>query len=261
MTGTLSVQLYSLREDIAADRPRALARVRELGFTVVEPWQIGAGDDPVAAAEAWRRDLDAAGLTARWTHGDAPLGEASERVLDAAQALGVDTLVVPTPISLGLEWDLFDDPAKVTEMAARLTEAAANGAERGIAVGYHNHWMEFPPLGDGTAYDALASQLGADVVLQLDVYWAKAGGEDPSALLTRLGDRVGALHLKDGPARQGEDQTPFGTGVVDVRGAIAASPARWHVMEVDQTAGDTYALLGGNAALLVEAGLSSWSEA
>ena len=36
------------------------------------------------------------------------------------------------------------------------------------------------------------------VVLEVDTYWAFAGGADVPALLRRLGDRVAALHVKDG---------------------------------------------------------------
>ena len=48
------------------------------------------------------------------------------------------------------------------------------------------------------ALEVFADQLDPDVMLEVDTYWAYAGGADVPALLGRLGDRVVALHVKDG---------------------------------------------------------------
>ena len=73
----------------------------------------------------------------------------------------------------------------------------------------------------------LADRLAPEVVLQVDTYWAYAGGADVPALLTRLGDRVVALHIKDGDGSlDPTKQVPVGSGVLPVWDIIAAAPKR-----------------------------------
>ena len=57
----LSVQLYSIRDAVAADLPGALARLAAIGFTRVEPFDLS---DP----ERLRDALAGAGLTAPSAH-------------------------------------------------------------------------------------------------------------------------------------------------------------------------------------------------
>jgi sugar phosphate isomerase/epimerase len=59
----------------------------------------------------------------------------------------------------------------------------------------------------------LADCLAPEVVLEVDTYWAYAGGADVPALLRRLGDRVVALHVKDGDGSlEVERQVAVGSG-------------------------------------------------
>ena len=61
----------------------------------------------------------------------------------------------------------------------------------------------------------LADRLEPEVVLEVDTYWAYAGGADVPALLARLGDRVVALHIKDGDGSlDPSKQVPVGSGVL-----------------------------------------------
>ena len=80
----------------------------------------------------------------------------------------------------------------------------------------------------------LAARLAPEVVLQVDTYWAYAGGADVPALLTRLGDRVVALHIKDGDGSlDPTKQVPVGSGVLPVWDIIAAAPEALRVVELD----------------------------
>lgn len=246
----LSLQLYTIRDALAIDRPAALARVRGLGVIEVESFRLGIGDDAVAAATALRRDLDAAGLTVAWSHAPAPMGEQTAVVLDAAEALGVSTLVVASPGAVpGFSHDTFTDADATRRLGDALSEAAGNAAERGLRLAYHNHYREFTQLADETAYEVLLAASDPSVLIELDVYWAQAGGADPADLARRLGSRLRSLHLKDGPAVPNVDQLPIGQGVVDnVAVAAVAAQAELHVLEIDRCAGDVWKVLGAGAA-------------
>ena len=96
------------------------------------------------------------------------------------------------------------------------------------------------------------------MLLEVDLYWATAGGVDPVGLLQRLGDRVVAVHVKDGPMRPGitsrqmpQDQAPAGQGDVALAAALeAGTSVEYAVVEFDHYEGDVFAALGESYAWL-----------
>ncbi|GIH19383.1 sugar phosphate isomerase/epimerase family protein [Rugosimonospora africana] len=248
-----SVQLYSVRDAVDENVDAAIARLAEIGFTQVEPYAF---HQNVADL---KRALTAAGVTAPSGHAPVIDAEAPEVVFDAAAALGIRTVIdpfIPTD-----RWQTADDVARV---AARANELGALAAERGLEFGYHNHQWEFTNKVDGrTVYDLFVNQLDPAVVLEVDTFWATVGGEDTPALLRRLGDRVRAIHVKDGivdddirdvlPSSESalivpealrrafENQKPAGQGDVDVPAILRAAPRALRVVEFDAYAGDVFA--------------------
>ena len=69
-----ALQLYTVREQLAADRAGVLAQVAALGYGAVEPFGILVDPDGL------RADLDAAGLSVCSVHA-APAGEDAEAVV------------------------------------------------------------------------------------------------------------------------------------------------------------------------------------
>ncbi|WP_412028364.1 sugar phosphate isomerase/epimerase family protein [Deinococcus yunweiensis] len=262
--GILSVQLYTFRDAYAADAAGTIARIAGMGFKYIEPFGIGnhglSNADKVERAQQLRALLDANGMQAPTAHTAAPMGENAEAVLDAIQALGTTLPVISWPGEVpGFERDVMNSKDGTVRFADALSEASRHAQSRGLALGYHNHWWEWSDVGGQAAYDLLLSRVDPAVFVEIDTYWAHTGGQDMPALLRRLGERVKALHLKDGPATPDADQTPLGTGKVDYAAAIAAAPsARWHVLEMDRTAGDVFAEVGQSAQTLIQEGLSTW---
>ena len=106
----------------------------------------------------------------------------------------------------------------------------------------HNHHHELSTMIDGRpALEVFAELLDPSVALEVDLYWATAGGADPVELLDRLGDRVIAVHVKDGRMRPGisarklpTDQRPAGQGDVPLAAVLAADTAiEYAVIEFD----------------------------
>ncbi|SDD77958.1 sugar phosphate isomerase/epimerase family protein [Glycomyces harbinensis] len=230
MTAALSVQLYSVRDALAADLQGTLDRLAGLGFANVELFGF------VDRVDEYRTALANSGLTA--LSGHAPLVEQAdaERALDAAAALGMRTLIEPM-IRHG--WETADG---VSAVADRLGQVAAQAGPLGIEVGYHNHTWEFESDIDGrNAFDVFADRLDSAVVLEVDTYWAEVGGASAPALLTRLGDRVRLLHVKDGPrSTDASAQQPAGSGDMPVKEILAAAPRAVRVIEFDDYAGDLF---------------------
>ena len=229
----LSVQLYSVREPFAADPAGTLARLAGIGFRRVEPFEL------VERAAVLQRTLPASGLAAPTAHahvvGVADPGE----VFEVAAALGVGTVIEPM-----VDPARWASRAAVEEVAAELGELGEAAARHGLRLGYHNHWFELESVLDGRpALEVFAAALDPAVVLEVDTYWAAVGGQDVPALLRRLGDRVRALHLKDGPVdRDDRAQQPLGSGAMPVAEVVAAAPAvEVPVLEFDAYAGDIFA--------------------
>jgi sugar phosphate isomerase/epimerase len=237
----LSVQLYTLREALEQDFDGALARLAALGFTQVEPFQL------VKFADRLRAGLRQGGLAAPTTHVGLLSGDQDE-ICGLARELGIQTIIEP-----------YVDPARwrteadISQIASELNAAATKAAGYGLRVGYHNHHFELESMINGVhALEVLAAQLSPDVVLEVDTYWAYAGGADVPALLERLGDRVVALHLKDGDGTLDiTKQVAVGSGVLPVRDIIAAAPDALRVVELDDSETDLFDALRASREFLL----------
>ena len=239
----LSVQLYTLREALAADADRTLGELAELGFRMVEPFGV-----PQTAASL-QSALGRYDLTAPTAHGKF-LDADQEEAFAAARDIGVQTLIQPS-----VDPARWQDAAGVAGIADGLNQAAATAADHGLRVGYHNHHFELESRIDGRhALEVLADQLDPAVVLQVDTYWAYAGGADVPALLGRLGDRVVALHVKDGDGSLNpKAQTAVGSGRLPVLDFLAAAPDALRVIELDDTEGDRLAAVAASREYLAAA--------
>jgi len=239
MTDQLSVQLYTVREALAADLNGTLRRLADIGFTQVEPF--GIADRPALVD-----GLAEAGLAAPTAHAHF-IDDPDPDLFRLARNLGVSTLIDPSaPVA---RWQTRED---VAQLAAELNAAARVAADHGLRAGYHNHERELESVIDGvTALEVFASHLDAGVVLEVDTYWAAAGGQDPVALLQRLGDKVTALHIKDGPATKDPlDQVAVGAGSMPVLEILRVAPDALRVIELDDSRGDRFQAVADSYAWL-----------
>jgi sugar phosphate isomerase/epimerase len=240
----LSVQLYTLRKTLEQDFLATLQKIAGLGFTQVEPFQL------MTFADQLRSGLRESGLTAPTTHVGLLSGN-QEETCELAAELGIQTVIEP-----------YVDPARwqseadISEIASELNAAAKTAARYGLTVGYHNHHFELESKISGVhALEVFADRLAPEVVLEVDTYWAYAGGADVPALLKRLGDRVAALHLKDGDGTlDTSQQVAVGSGVLPVLDIIAAAPDALRVVELDDSKTDVFeAVRASREFLLAEA--------
>ncbi|WP_253905758.1 sugar phosphate isomerase/epimerase [Arthrobacter sp. H5] len=229
----LSVQLYTVREALEADLDATIDRLAAIGFTRVEPYNFVATADALAAALARN------GMTA--PSGHAPLLSADQdKIFEAARKLGIDTVI--DPYVDPAQWTTEED---IAATAQALNAAAVVGEKYGVRVGYHNHWFEVETDFNGrTGLDVLAEHLDSAVVLEVDTYWVAVGGQDPSGLLRRLGNRVMFIHIKDGAVdRDNKSQVAVGTGKMDIEAVLAAADAvnvEVGVVELDDSSGDLF---------------------
>ncbi|WP_405373769.1 MULTISPECIES: sugar phosphate isomerase/epimerase family protein [unclassified Microbacterium] len=265
-----SVQLYSLAKEFSADMSGSLDKLAAIGLKNVEAFDFVGRPAEIRAA------LDASGLASPtghapllsdelWTPDGAIPTPAPEVVFEAAATIGMTTVIDP-----------FVEPARwltedgVADIAERLNVAAEKAAQFGLTVGYHNHAQEFVADFDGQSAYARFVELTDDrVALELDLFWALTGGQDVPALVRSLGDRLLAVHVKDGivptanPWAPGAedfgsdslDQRRPGTGEVPLAEALAAGTGiRFAVIEYDKAPGDVFDDVAAGYAFLREGG-------
>ncbi|MFI0720346.1 sugar phosphate isomerase/epimerase family protein [Streptomyces sp. NPDC021224] len=243
MPEPLSIQLYTLRDQMAADRDGTLTRLAEIGYRSVEPY------DPTADPAGFRKLADDLGLTVPSTHAYALFSKDAGEVFDAVRTTGTDRAIIPG----GIDHELFTTLDGLQQVADRLNGFAAQAAEHGALIGYHNHWWEIEPRFEGrTALEVLAGLLAPEVFLEVDTYWAAVGGADVPELLRTLGDRVYSLHVKDGPGVKEQPHTAVGQGTIDVPPILAAAPDAVRIVELDSCAGDVFEAVAASHSYLTE---------
>jgi sugar phosphate isomerase/epimerase len=238
----LSVQLYTLRARLAADVDATLATLADIGFRRVEPFDL------LTYHDGLRDGLPRHGLSAPTTHAET-LGPDADAVFEAAAELGIETVVQPWVEPA--RWSTADG---IRALADDLNAASSRAAGHGLRVGYHNHHFELESHVDGRhGLEVFADHLAPEVVLEVDTYWALAGGADVPALLGRLGSRVVALHIKDGDGSlDTRRQVPAGSGVLPVRAIVEAAPDALRVVEFDDTEGDLVEAVRASRAFLLD---------
>ncbi len=267
-----SVQLYTLAAEFTADMSGSLDKLAAIGLRNVEAFDFVRRPDEIRAA------LDASGLASPtghapllsdelWTPDGSIPTPAPEVVFEAAAKVGLKTVI--DPFVAPERWFTLEG---VTDIADRLNALTDKAAEFGLEVGYHNHAQEFVVDFDGqSAYERFVSLTDSRVVIELDLYWALVGGQDVAALVSRLGDRLVAAHVKDGIAPESNpfapgaaafgsdtlDQRHAGTGDVPLADALkAASALQYAIIEYDNAPGDVFADIAASYAFLVEGGFA-----
>ena len=240
-----ALQLYSVRESLAADFEGTVRRVADIGYAGVEPY--GGMPGGLTNAASLFRELD---LEVCSSHVAFPDDANKDALLAAAEAFGLSRVVVsylPPP-----EFETLDAIKRVCE---RLNRAGEFAQANSLSLGYHNHWWEFKQLEGQATLDLMLAELDDAVFLQIDVYWAQVGGLDAVEVVKRVGERAPLIHLKDGPMNQDDAMLAVGAGGMPIAAIVeaTAATAEWHIVELDrcdtdmlQAVQDSYAYLTSN---------------
>jgi len=209
-TGTVGLQLYSLRAEFTRNVPAALEKVKSYGIKYVET----AGTYGLSPTK-FRDMLKSNGLEP--VSGHFPF----ERYRDDLDALVAEAKVMGLKYA-GNAWithkDVFNEQ-EAREAAAVFNRAGKALKAQGIKFFYHVHGFEFQPYQDGTLLDLLMRETDpASVHFQMDVFWIVVPGQDPVKLFDKYKGRWELMHLKD--MRKGL-KTGELTGKTDVTNDVA----------------------------------------
>jgi sugar phosphate isomerase/epimerase len=240
--GSLSLQLYTVRDAIARDLEGTIRKAADIGFKYVETafWPEGV---TVQQAAAVIRD---AGLKVSSCHAELPLGEYKRVFVDTAQAFDCKKMI----------WHGWPEDKRYStlegtkELVGVYNEAAAFAKSAGLEFCLHNHWWEFRNKVEGRpVYELLLEQTDPSVFFEIDTYWVKVAGLVPAEIVKQFGPRAKLFHIKDGPAVYNDNllsdnpdpMTSVGKGAQDIPSIInAAEHADFFVVEMDRVEGDVF---------------------
>ncbi|MFA7256851.1 MAG: sugar phosphate isomerase/epimerase [Kiritimatiellales bacterium] len=249
MIPEITVQLYSVREQAAADYEGTIRAIAAMGFGNVEP--AGFPGTTAAAAAKLFKEL---GLKAPSCHGALPVGEKKNQIIDGALMLGHKYLITGCPPEFKKNFATADAIKATAELYC---EAAEFAALHGLQVGYHNHDWDLAQVDGRPGYKIFLENTPETVLWEADIYWVTKAGLDPVEFIKEIGSRGKVLHFKDGVINQAdsfkEAETvdgkimvsqakpfrPAGKGDVNLFGASkAAVLADYIAVELDSYDGD-----------------------
>ncbi|UFH54135.1 sugar phosphate isomerase/epimerase [Spirosoma sp. KNUC1025] len=182
--------LYSFRNQFSKDVPGTMTQVKQMGFREVEV----AGTYGLSAPD-FRKILDQNGVKVISVGASfEDLDNNVPKILTEAKALGAKYVACFWIPHGGDAFTIYDaDRAiDVFNTAGKLL------ADNGVTLCYHTHGYEFQTYKDATFFDYLAENLNPKYVnFEMDVFWVKAPGYDPVAILQKYPKRFLLMHLKD----------------------------------------------------------------
>lgn len=187
----VGLELYSVRDFLAKDLTGTVRGVAAMGYEVVEFYSPYLQWTPQIAADV-RKLLDELRIKCLSTHNGANafVGDELSKAIDLNKAIGSKAVIMasPGPVKTADDFRLLAD---------RLNAAAEKLRPLGMVAGFHNHAMEWKPIGGERPMDILAQRTTKDVVLQLDVGTAVEAGADPVAWIKANPGRIKSMHCKD----------------------------------------------------------------
>ncbi|MBL7802770.1 MAG: sugar phosphate isomerase/epimerase [Saprospiraceae bacterium] len=206
----LGLQLWSVRDDMAANAEQTLKALANMGYKEVEGFGFEQGKMFKMQLTDFIKILKNNGLKMHSTHfnlsvqdlneSNGTLSDRAKKALDDLAEAGVRYAICP--------WIGEADRAQPQKLVSLCQAAGQYAQKAGIGFGYHNHDFEFTTKGaDGRmVYEWLLQEVDpALMTLELDLYWVVYAGQNPVEWFRRYPGRFRLCHVKDmakTPARQ-----------------------------------------------------------
>jgi sugar phosphate isomerase/epimerase len=213
----LSVQLWSIKDDVAADFEGTLKKLAAMGFQGVEfAGNFGSyANDP----QGLKKFLEKTGLKASGAHVhfDKLTPETIDATIAFYKAIDCKYLIIPMD-----KRAFTNDGAK--EVAADLKKVQEKLAAHGMHTGYHNHKPEMLGEMGNTPWDVIGKNTGSDVVLQQDVGWTEVAGKNPVDFVKAYPGRTITTHYKAAAPEPGNTENAIlGKDTTDWKALINAN--------------------------------------
>ncbi len=210
----IGFQGYDARFLLMKDWEGGWKELRNMGFQSVDLVSFkgyGYEKSPLAnlSASDIRRALDSVGMQCEnCQFYYAELHDEFDTKINFARELGLKYIIcAPAPHRTKTEDDW-------KWQAEQLNELGAKARTAGFQLGYHNHDLEFIPVGGAIPYDVLMANTDPKLVqFQIDVGNLTFAGADAAAYLRKYSGRYFSMHAKD--YLPGKTSVPVGQGILD----------------------------------------------
>lgn len=225
----VGIQLYTIRDAMAADVAGTLKKVSDIGYKNLELAGYADGKFYGFAPSEFKKMVNDLGMEVLSSHaavestGITP--ETAKVMADAHAEVGVKYCVQPWVNDQDRTIDTYK------KMIADWNEVGRIMKGVGIQFAYHNHNFEFATI-DGIVpyYDIFMPEMDADLItMELDLFWASKAGQDPIAMFNKYPGRFQLLHFKDMKTKQEpffdvikDDVCSVGEGVIDFKNILTA---------------------------------------
>ena len=244
----LGLQLYTVRDEMAADFKGTLEKVKAMGYDGVE----FAGLFGKSGAEI-REMCKEIGLVPISAHVPFVDMMADPTILETYKEIGCEYVVIPY-----LTEEYRPGNPKFQEVIEGAKMLGEKASELGMKLAYHNHDFEFDKINGEYALDILYKEVPANLLQpELDTCWVNVGGENPAQYIRKYAGRIEILHLKDFAGSKSENMyaligidedekkdtngkfefRPVGSGVQNFPEILKAAKevnTKWVVVEQDQ---------------------------
>lgn len=226
MTRDISLQLYTVREELTKDFEGTLTRVAQMGYQGIETYQNYFGNLESAAFSELLKKL---GLRISGSHANKKLlTEMCDEIIKYNHDIGNRHLIC--------SFAEYENEEEFHRAAEFFNTIGKKCQALGMMFSYHNHAQEFKEFSGKYGMDILLEETDpAFMGLELDVYWATKAGADPILFQRKWKDRSLLLHCKDMADDEEQSFAAVGEGILDFKAIIPeASKAEWLVVEQDR---------------------------
>ncbi len=218
--GKIGIQLYTVRDAMAADPVGTLKAIAAMGYDDVEVAGYKNGEYYGMAPKEFKKVLDDLGLTITSGHTLTGAQDKSlfgtpinqfERYAEDAATIGQEYIVLA--YLLDFERESSDHYKGIAEL---LNKCGQISAKHGVKMAYHNHDFEFFELDGKIPYDILLSETDASIVdMELDLYWTEKANVSAKKYFENHAGRFSLWHVKDMDNTDERFFTEVGNGIID----------------------------------------------
>lgn len=225
----VGIQLYTIRDAMAADVPGTLKKVSDIGYKNLELAGYADGKFYGYAPAEFRKIVNDLGMDVVSSHTQVEAAgitvDNAKIMADAHTELGVKYCIQPWVEEIDRNIESYKRMIGDWNEVGRIMKTV------GIQFGYHNHNFEFETI-DGIVpyYDIFMPEMDADLItMEIDLFWASKAGQDPVTMFNKYPGRFQLFHMKDMHTQQApffdvikDDICSVGEGVIDFKKILAA---------------------------------------
>lgn len=213
------LQLWTVKEDMAANAKETLKQVASVGYKQIESFEGGKGIFWGWKNTEFKKYMDDLGMKIVSAHCE--ITKDFERKAAEAAEIGMKYLICP-----------WKGPQKSIDDFKRFADDFNKCGEickkNGIRFAYHNHDYSFKVLNGEVPQEVMMKQTDKDLVdFEMDIYWVVAAGENPKTWFDKHPGRFKLCHVKDlGKTATGHESVQIGKGTIDFKSILKAGTAK-----------------------------------